>query len=235
MSTPEALPPSTEAELRRRLRRHNRTLAELAATKTELVTALLHGLRTPLTAALGMLDILPEHTGDPALDEGLALIARNLHRIDAVATEISTISGLESGAIPLDRAEFDLPELLSEVAAEAGATCNVVPPTGPVTGDREWLGRIFTRILSAVRVLEGPAAIEAAGDADRWQVCFPLPPEQATDRLFTTGETGENAMALILARAVVTRHGGSVGLRSAGGTAYLRLTLPTGTESAGDL
>ncbi len=234
MSTPEAPPPSTEAELRRWLRRHNRTLAELAATKTELVTALLHGLRTPLTAALGMLDILPEHTGDPTLDEGLALIGRNLHRIDAVATEIATISGLESGAIPLDLAEFDLPALLREVAAEAGAVCTTDPTAGLVTGDRERLGQVFTRLLGAVRVLEGPAAIEATGDGDRWRVCFPLPSEQTTDRLFTTGETGGNAMALIFARAVIARHGGSVGLRSTAGTAYLRLILPSGNEPAGE-
>jgi signal transduction histidine kinase len=217
---------SVEAQMRRRLRRHNRALAELAATKTELVSALLHELRTPLTAALGMLDMLPGSTGDPLLDEALPLISRNLRRIERCTNEIATISGIESGTIPLDRTEFDLPALLREVAGTVGADCATSPATGLLLADRERLREVVVRLLAAVRALSGTAEIEAEQVGDQWRVSFPLPGEQATDRLFTSAGTSGNAMALILARAVVGRHGGSVGVHSAGGTAYLRVILP---------
>lgn len=212
--------------MRRRLRRHNRALAELAATKTELVSALLHELRTPLTAALGMLDMLPEQTGDPLLDEALPLISRNLRRIERCTNEIATISGIESGTIPLDRTEFDLPGMLRRVAGAAGADCATAPPDGLFLGDRERLSEVVTRLLAAVRALSGSAEIEAELVGGEWQVSFPLPDEQVTDRLFTSTGAGGNAMALIMARAVVGRHGGSVGVHSSGGTAYLRMLLP---------
>lgn len=218
--------PNVEAHMRRRLRRHNRALAELAATKTELVSALLHELRTPLTAALGMLDMLPESTGDPLLDEALPLIFRNLRRIERCTNEIATISGIESGTIPLDRADFDLPEMLREVAGAAGAECATAPASGLLFGDRARLVEVVNRLLAAVRALSGTAEIEAELVGEQWRVSFPLPEEQATDRLFTSAGAGGNAMALILARAVVGRHGGSVGVHSAGGTAYLRVILP---------
>ncbi|GAA2701656.1 sensor histidine kinase [Actinoplanes palleronii] len=223
MRTTDEPPPDPEAQMRHRLRRHNRALAELAATKAEMVSALLHELRTPLTAALGMLEMLPERTGDPLLDEALPLIARNLRRIERTTAEIATISGIESGTIPLARTEFDLPALLTEVA---GAACHAVPPAGPVLGDRDRLRQVFDRLLSAVRALDGGAEATAERVEDHWRVSYPLPDEQASDRLFTSAGTGGNAMALMLARAVIGRHGGSVGVHSAGGTAYLRVVLP---------
>ncbi|MBB4740472.1 hypothetical protein BJY16_003931 [Actinoplanes octamycinicus] len=129
MTTPEAGPPSTGAQLRGRLRRHNRALAELTATKTELVSALLHELRTPLASALAMLGMLPERTGDPLLDEALPAIARNVRRIDEVTAEIATISGIENGTVPLTRARFDLAGLLAETTG--AAVIPAVPPASP--------------------------------------------------------------------------------------------------------
>ncbi|MBB4740471.1 signal transduction histidine kinase [Actinoplanes octamycinicus] len=69
----------------------------------------------------------------------------------------------------------------------------------------------------------GTGTVQAEDAAGEWRISLPLPAKQATDQLFTAGG---NAMALMFARAVVGRHGGSVGVRSAGGTAYLEVVLP---------
>jgi len=212
-----------EAQIRRRLRRHNRALAELVATKTELVSALLHELRTPLTAALAMVDLLPEHTADPMLDEALPMITRKLHRIGEVTAEIATMSGIESGRLPLHREEFDLPALL----AETGLVRTAHPESGTVSGDRKWLGQIFGRLVTAVRAVGGEAdEIAAELIDDQWRVALRLPSQQATDRLFTAADSGGNATALMLARAVVGRHGGRVGVESVDGTPHLMVWLP---------
>ncbi|GAA2659824.1 sensor histidine kinase [Paractinoplanes durhamensis] len=210
-----------DVESRHRLREHNRELAELVATKTELVSALLHELRTPLAAALAMIDLLPESTGEPFLDEALPMIARKVHRIDEVVAEIATISGIENGTFPLARTTFDLPELL----AESGAAVTAEPAEGLVTGDRERLGQVFRRLATAVRAIGGDGTMTAELVGDQWRVALPLPARQATDRLFTSADGEGNATALMLARAVAGRHGGRVRVESAEGTPYLMVWL----------
>jgi signal transduction histidine kinase len=216
-----------EAEVRHRLRQHNRALAEVVATKTELVSALLHELRTPLTAALTMAEMLPEQSADPLLDEALPMIVRKLRRIDEVVREIATISGIEGGKVPLEHQEFDLPALVGEVAAEAGLRIVARPVSGTVTGDRRQLGQVFRRLVAAVRAVGGDddeVTVELTGD--RWRTALRLPSRQATDRLFTTAESGGNATALMLARAIVGRHGGGVGVDSVDGVPHLTVWLP---------
>ena len=206
---------------RHRRRQQNRALAELTASKAELVSALLHELRTPLAAALSAAGLLPERTGDPAVDDILPILTRNLHRIDDVVTEMATISGIENGTIPLDRIPFDLPELLREVASSYTG-----PPAGVLTGDRSRLAQVFRRLQGAVQALGGDGAIEASMANDHWQVALRLPAEQPTDRLFTSGKGQGNATALMLARAVVGRHSGQVAVESRDGRPYLSTTLP---------
>lgn len=218
---------TVEAQVRHRLRQHNRALAEVVATKTELVSALLHELRTPLTAALTMVELLPEQTADPLLDEALPMIVRKLRRIDEVVREIATISGIEGGKIPLEEKEFDLPALVAEVAAETGLTAVARPGSGTVTGDRGQLGQVFRRLVAAVRAVGGQdeeMTVELSGD--RWRTALRLPSRQATDRLFTTADAGGNATALMLARAIVGRHGGAVGVDSVDGVPHLTVWLP---------
>jgi signal transduction histidine kinase len=210
---------------RHRQRQQNRALAELTASKAELVSALLHELRTPLAAALAVVGLLPEKTGEPTVDDILPILARNLHRIDDVVAEIAAISGIENGTLQLDQVPFDLPGLLTEVA-EAAEVSYTGPPEGTITGDRARLAQVFRRLLAAVRALGGDGSVEANTKGGHWRVAFRLPPEQPTDRLFTGAGGQGNAMALMLARAVVGRHGGQVAVETSEGTPYLCTTLP---------
>ena len=197
---------------RRRQRAHNRALAELAATKTELVSVLLHEVRTPLTAAMTMAEMISDRD-----DEAIAVLIRNLRRIDEVTREISTIAGIESGTVALAGDRFDLPALLAEVTGGAVAAR---PTAGDVIGDRDRLAQVFRRLLGAVRALGGPPEPVGAGLADgQWWVALRLPAGASADRLFTEG----NATALMLARAVAGRHGGTVGVERE----HLTLRLPS--------
>jgi signal transduction histidine kinase len=218
-----------DVRVRRRLREQNRALAEIVATKTELVSALLHELRTPLAAALSMAELVPEPTGDSLVDEALALIVRKLRRIDEVTTEIATISGIENGTVNLDRVPFDLPELLTVVAGESGSRVEPQPQSGCVVGDRDWIGRVVSRLIAAVGALAGEVpAVSADLLGDRWRVALPLPGTQGTDRLFTAAGSNGNSTALMLARAVVGRHGGKVGVETLAHRPYLVIWLPRG-------
>jgi len=208
-----------EARARESLRRHNRALAELVATKTELVSAMLHELRTPLASTLAMIDMLPATTGDPELDDALELIVRNVRRIAGVTEQIATISGMENGTLPIEQKEFDLAALL----AAHGFT--VTGEQRTVVGDRQRLGQVVERLVAAARALGAPAELVAAAEGDHWRIALRLPPELVTDRLFT----GANATALMFARAVVGRHGGTVGVESSS----LVVSLPRSARPPG--
>jgi hypothetical protein len=98
-----------------------------------------------------------------------------------------------------------------------------------VTGDRNRLGQVFQRLLTAVRAVGGNAdEIAAELIGDRWRIALGLPWRQATDRLFTAGDSGGNATALMLARGVVGRHGGRVGVETLADAPYLVVWLPRG-------
>jgi signal transduction histidine kinase len=223
---------SAEAQVRRRLRQHNRALAELVATKTELVSALLHELRTPLAAARSMAELLSGPTGDPLVDEALRTVVRNLDRINDVTGEIATVSGIENGTVDIAQGVLDLPDLLREVAARAHVAADAEPGTGTgtVVGDRGRLAETFERLIAAVRaVSDDPAAVRlhATLRDGQWQVALPMAAQGAADRLFTATGAHSNATALMLARAVVGRHGGTVGVDSdAAGTPCLLVRLP---------
>jgi signal transduction histidine kinase len=231
---------TSDALVRRRLRQHNRALAELVATKTELVSALLHEVRTPLTAARTMAALLPSSPDDPVM----GALERNLRRLEEVAREIATISGIENGTLDVRFEPTDLNRLLRSVAAGLDPPAVVVAdpsvasdnplalasgdptllasaepvltasdePVLLVSGDPALLASVFTRLISAVRAVAGGDVIETGIDEDQWRLGLPLPPETSTDRLFTATGGHGNATALMFARAVIGRHGGSVGI-----------------------
>jgi signal transduction histidine kinase len=215
-------------EVRRRLREHNRALAELVATKTELVSALLHEVRTPLAAARSMAELLPGTLDDPLLDDALRGVLRNLDRIADVTGEIATVSGIENGTVDLDLRPLDLPGLLSGVAAgQEGTAIAAHPGEGLVVADADRLAEVFDRLIAAVRAIGGRKVLlgvsQAAGE---WRVALPLPPDTPADQLFTATGTRSNATALMLARAVVGRHGGTVGVETDETGPALTVRLP---------
>jgi signal transduction histidine kinase len=213
-----------DARVRSRLRQHNRALAELLATKTELVSALLHELRTPLAAARSMAQLLPGSTGDALLDEAMLGVGRNLDRLDQVIGEIATISGIENGTIDLGVQPVDLAALLAGVP---GATTTVTG-NGPVAGDQRRLAEVFERLVAAVRAVRsepGPLAITAREEGGEWLVALPLPLHGAADQLFTSTGSKSNATALMLARAVVGRLGGGVAIETTAGRPCLMVRL----------
>lgn len=209
---------TADALIRRRLRQHNRALAELVATKTELVSALLHEIRTPLTAARSMAALLPAAAEDPVL----GALDRNLGRLEEVTREIATISGIENGTLTVRSTPVDLAALVRSVAAALSPPAVVVVAGGPAvtSGDPGLLGEVFGRLVTAVRAVAGDSVAEAGPDAGQWRLALPLPPDTAADRLFTAA----NATALMFARAVIGRHGGSVGIEHERLTVRLPLT-----------
>ncbi|GAA3305451.1 MULTISPECIES: sensor histidine kinase [Dactylosporangium] len=226
-----------QAQIRRRLREHNRALAEKVAEKTELVAALCHELRTPLTSTSTVLELLPDISGVPDLPDLLDVVRRNAARIGDVVTELSTLNALEQGAVALDVRPVDLGSLLADAVAAWNTRAAPAPPVTlsvddparlTITADPVWLESLAERLLSVAVASAGdtPVHVTARAAGDGWLVRVPLHEQLTSNRLFTATGGARTSTALMLARAVVARHGGTLRVASADGGGAVEVHLP---------
>ena len=90
-------------------------------TKSEFLATMSHELRTPLSVVIGYTDILSEGTFGPLMEQEvgvLRMIRRNAFELLDLITAILDLSRLESGRLPLEMKEIQVPALLKEVKAE---------------------------------------------------------------------------------------------------------------------
>ncbi|WP_344617250.1 PAS domain-containing sensor histidine kinase [Dactylosporangium salmoneum] len=226
-----------QAQIRQRLREHNRALAEKVAEKTELVAALCHELRTPLTSTNTMLDLMPDASAAPEMADLLDVVRRSAARIGDVVDELSTLNALEQGSVGLDLRPVDLPALLrgaverwnARQAGGAPVTLAVeAPGDGPITADPAWLDALVERLLSVAVASagDGPVRVAAAPGPGGWLVRVPLHEQLTSNRLFTATGGARTSTALMLARAVVARHGGSLRMATGPDGGAIELRLP---------
>jgi PAS domain S-box-containing protein len=215
-----------------------REAAESASrTKTRFLANMSHELRTPMNAILGMTRL--------ALDGGLAGRARDqvakahasARTLMAVLNDILDVARLEAGQLELAQAEFDLPALLREVAADLAARAaakglrvDVALGAGlpqRVTGDAARLRQVFGHLGdNAVKFTEHghiALSVDAARDADAAWLHARLADTgvglsgDELQRLFqpfeqadgsTTRRYGGSGLGLAISRALVERMGG---------------------------
>ncbi|WP_421654555.1 sensor histidine kinase [Leptothermofonsia sp. ETS-13] len=94
----------------------NQALKEQIASQTQFMHLMTHQLATPLTSLSGSVDLLAE----PGLDaehrqEFLNVVKQQVHRLQDLLNDLTTIRNLETGALKTHPASFSLPALLEEV------------------------------------------------------------------------------------------------------------------------
>jgi len=218
------------------LRAHNRALAETVATKTELVSMLLHRLRTPLTSLSTAIQLLP--TDDDPVTE---MVHRAVHRLHEVIDDIATLAALESGTTPMAHEPVELPALVQAVADTwrinlAGRKKVSVDTTDgpPLYGDNTLLTTLLDRMMSVAAAAGNNGATIAVTvevGEERWLIHVAVPGRMSSDRLFTSSADTDNAAALAYARAILARHGGRLRISYADGVLGLHASLPLRPES----
>lgn len=213
------------------LRARNRALAELLATKSELVAMLLHRIRTPLTSLTGAVFLL-----DDEHDEIHDVIRRAADRLNIVVDDVAELWALESGNRAIAAEVTDMAALVeaaqnewrSRMPGEMRLTATM--EAGPsLLADRRLLTDMLSRMISVVVVTADPDTtvnLTAAPEADHWSITVSVNGHMSADRLFTsTGDT-DNATALAFVRAILARHGGRLLLNSAEDVVRLEAVLP---------
>ncbi len=134
-----------------------RRTARLAEQQSEFVANVSHELRTPIAGMCLMVETLQlERAGTPEQrGEVLVRLQAEIDRLDQLVDRILRWRRLEAASAPLDAEDFDLAELVDEVAARFHARSNegvdlqvsVGPLLSPVNGDRDALADAVANLV----------------------------------------------------------------------------------------
>jgi signal transduction histidine kinase len=235
-----------QAEIRRDLEERARMLSELSTLKTEFVVVVSHELRTPLTSINTFANMLDDDAVALAPEDrtaAMAAIRRNADRMLSLVADLILLAKLESGEMVLDIGPVDVAALTSRAAATSDSEHVVlrvdVHDGPPLDGDGKLLAQLFDTAIGVV--VAGSAAgagvtVHAQPTPDSWQVSISTSAADATtaERLLSTrlphpdaaNERRTGALAVMLARAIASRHGGllSIAIHSPG--VILTIDLP---------
>lgn len=229
-----------------------REAAEAASNaKSAVVAFVSHEVRTPLGAMLGAIELLQRPDQPEAVRRIAGLASDGGQTLLALVNDLLDLSRIEAGRLLLESQSFDLPDVLSNVAAlfrpqaeAAGSQLEVrLSPELPrfVTGDPRRLRQVVGNLISNALKFAGgkPVDVTAQMRADRVEIRVRdrgpgIPPAQA-EKLFEPFERLESSrglpgtgLGLAICRRLVGLMGGEIGVAAAGegGGAAFWLLLP---------
>jgi signal transduction histidine kinase len=221
--------------------------------KDEFVGTVSHELRTPLTAIKGFIELVLDGDAGPVADtqrEFLEVAARNADRLGAIINDILDVSRIESQLLEIRTEPIDLAAVLEDVAStfrvmaqSKGLTLRQEVASLPkVTGDASRLVQVFSNLVSnAIKYTpKGEIGIKAGVSSGSIEVIvydsgIGLTQEELP-QLFTkffrgrnpvVTEAGGTGLGLVIAKAVVEKHQGTIDVESRPGEGTrFRVVLP---------
>ena len=237
-----------------RLRAEEAARDQSDAARRDLVAAVSHDLRTPITS----LRLLAEAVGDDIVDGEtrrayLERMRTHINALSALIDDLFELSRLEAGDIRWSLERVPLTELVGEtveamrVQAEVkgvAVSAEVPPALGAAQANPEKLQRVlFNLIQNAIRhtPADGSVVVRAEPVADRIEIEVAdsgdgIPPAER-ERVFTpfyrggtdSARTGSGAgLGLAVSRAIVEAHGGRIWLAESAVGTRVRFSLPAG-------
>lgn len=234
---------------------------EVARLKDEFVGLISHELRTPLSSILGYLELMRDDEETPLSAEHLQYLGvaeRNAHRLLRLVGDLLFTAQVESGKFPLDARDIALGTIASAsvesarpVADAAGIRLIEQVPDSPmiVHGDPVRLGQAVDNLVSnAIKFtprggtvtvalsVEGANALITVRDTGMGIAESEL--DQLFSRFFRATTATRNAvpgvgLGLTITKAIVTAHGGEMGVASEEGVGtQFSMTLPLVTVAA---
>jgi PAS domain S-box-containing protein len=233
----------------------NSRLQELDAVKAELLSAVSHELRSPLTSIVSFSELLSDGLGRDSVAEQaefLEIISRNAKRLLRLVGDLLLIDRIDSAQAPASEMTLvDLPQVVADaiggITPQAEerriALVTSTTPGPPLTGDAGRLGQLVDNLLSnAVKFTPPGGRIEVITEptASGWIVAVADNgigiPAREQELLFARFFRATNARAqgtpgsglgLSVAKAIVELHGGTISVfsREGSGTTFT-VTLP---------
>lgn len=138
--------------------------------KQDFLDMISHDLRSPLMAIQGSMSLIAEGAKDPVSDvlkKDMEVSSANVTMLMNFVNDLLDLQHLQSVAFELDREEFDLKAMISEVVSLVGESARakdvvVETPHGEwsVSGDRKKLSRAFMNLLTnAIKFSPGDSVV----------------------------------------------------------------------------
>jgi len=237
--------------MRGRLAEHEAGRAASERARRDLIAAISHDLRTPLTS----LQLLAQGIDDGVLDSGVGEhgyaeeISLHVGSLAAMVDDLFELTRLEAGEIQWSMQRVHLDELVGETvesmraqAAAKGIAVSASIPNGlaPAEANPEKLQRVlFNLIQNAIRHTPADGSVtvaaEPAGPAIEIEVADTGSGISAHDRArvfepFFRGDasrgSGGAGLGLSICRAIIEVHGGRIWLDESTTGTRVRFTLP---------
>ncbi|MBN2808827.1 MAG: response regulator [Deltaproteobacteria bacterium] len=165
---------------------------EANRAKSEFLANMSHEIRTPLNAILGFTQILQEHPLNQEEKTYLNYISESGHHLLQIINEILDIAKIESGSMLLEELDFDLNQLLDEVAViirghmkpEIEYRLPRVQGLPRVCGDELKLKQVLINLINNASKFTDKGTIEI-------QVTVKEMDEKALELLFFVRDTGK--------------------------------------------
>jgi signal transduction histidine kinase len=228
--------------------------------RSEFLTSLAHGLRTPLTAAGGYMQLLTSGMMDgPEFGEGLEKVSASLDRIITLVNDLLFVQQMETiepNLRPVNVSELlrsVLEELRDEIDTSGCAIYLSEPELPPIQGDPVRLTRAFAELLeNAVKFSpEGGDVTIALRGREGWIDMDFVDKgvgisEAFMPRMFSRFERTDRigkfvfegvGLGLAIAKHIIESHGGAISVESIegeGSTFTVHLPLDGGRSQVGD-
>jgi signal transduction histidine kinase len=163
-----------------------------------------HAMRTPVTIALGHLELLePIVTASPEPARDYAVVVRQMGRLSALSTRLLALAKLDSGRA-LRHVDLDLGELLSGIGRNWGESADrdwaVDRLAGArITADPDWLELALDAVISVADAGPGIRAVDLPHVFERF---WHRPPRSVVPM--------GSGLGLPMALAAVRAHGGRI-------------------------
>jgi len=221
-----------------RQRMRIRELAKLEKFRREFIADVSHEIRTPLTGIMGAADMME---GDSPL---AAMIKKESARLDALVQRILDLSRLERGEEKPDFVDFDLSELVREVAGRTRTPASGADGSVAFRGDPRLIGEALGNLIANAERHSGSDEISVTLKTEERRVELivedrgvGVPPEHAA-RIFErfyrvdparAAASGGAGLGLAIVRRIARLHGGEATYEPAipRGSRFL-LSLPRG-------
>lgn len=237
-------------------------LRQLDHAKNDIVSTVSHELRTPVTSIVGYTEMLQDGSIVEALPEQvpfLDAIERNGTRLIALANDLLTLSGLESGTSTWQRERVDLAAVVQRARAAldpllSGRKLDVVIDVAehevPVDGDPAHLERVALNLLNnAVKFTEDEGLIRVRVERDETRallivsdtgIGIPVEEQAGLFQKFFRSSTAQaraiqgTGLGLSIIASIVEAHGGIIEVESAhlAGTTFT-VSLPLAGAGGG--
>jgi signal transduction histidine kinase len=209
-----------------------------------------HAMRTPVTIALGHLELLEPALGTTESTEDYAIVVRQMDRLSALSTRLLALAKLDSGRA-LRYLDLDLGGFLDDIArnwresADRDWLFERVPGTHVIEADRAWLELALDALIENAVHFTAPGErirlscersgiwyVVSVGDAGPGIRAEDLPHvfERFWHRRPPSAAPMGSGLGLSMAQATVEAHGGRIlAAPAAEGGALFQIWLPAAT------